>query len=327
MTAPVLSGTISSGGAIAILQAIEDRRTSGVLRFKGASIEGDIVLVAGQIALEQNETSSGEDPVEALLAVRDGTYEVYQRLPQLPISRGDDQHRRGSLSVHVPADLMRFSERVGFTGLLLLYGPERAAQLVYDAGELRAIAIDGSTDSDVHEVFGWNEGSFEMIVFAAPPPRNVNALLVPHGTNVLPGRDPTFPRICLRGDGEGEFAYRIDEMRKSLILTEREKRRARERVPGADEVLPPTRESHRPGGSGAPPATVAVVYLGAPGDPRTHSEPSPAAEAALAGSGLAAAATPMPAWLALLQTTAWVVFALTIFLAILALLARMPPVG
>ncbi|MEZ4254295.1 MAG: DUF4388 domain-containing protein [Polyangiales bacterium] len=328
MSAPVLTGSITSGGALEILHAIELRRTTGVLRFKGAEVEGDVQLVAGQIALDQVESSGGRDPVEVLLELREGSYEVYQRIPPLAVSRGDDQHRSGNLGVHVPADLMTFCERMGLTGLLLFAEKGREAQMIYDAGELRAIAVDGEFDADVHDVFGWSEGTFEVVAYAVAPPTEVNAMLAEPSADVLPGRDPTFPRIRRRGDATGEFPFRVGEIRVTALQYEREKRRADERK--KPDSLPAARPSSQPG-SGVTeerPATVQIVFLGVPEDRERrrsetrHAQGGVAAETELPNAVEGRRAVPGSA--NVLETGAWVVFAFSLFLAILALLARVP---
>lgn len=268
MSGPVATGNISSAGAIEILQQIELRRTTGTLRFKVGDREGDITLVAGQIALDQVEIENGRDPVEVFLGLREGRYEVYQRLPTLPVSRGDDQERSGSLKVHTPADLMNYCERAGLTGRLVLSQGEREAQIVYDAGELRAIGIDGEAESDVHDVFGWNDGTFEIVTFAAATPSPIADLVAPSVPEARYSREPTYPRIKLRSDESGSHPYKVMEMQRSTIVEEREKRRAK--PTSALVRMPSYRPSKFPSAARVPregsdrPPTVQIVYLGAP---------------------------------------------------------------
>ncbi|MCA9583336.1 MAG: DUF4388 domain-containing protein, partial [Myxococcales bacterium] len=116
MTEPVFSGTLEDLGALPLLQEIETRRTTGILRVKASSLEVDILLFAGQLSEDQIELSEGRDPVEELLALRRGTFEVFQRMPPLAGCQGNDQARHGSLSARPPGELMAFCERMGLTG-------------------------------------------------------------------------------------------------------------------------------------------------------------------------------------------------------------------
>jgi len=159
-----MSGEIPDGGMLDVLREIESRRITGRLRFSTGGQTGDVAIVAGQIALDQDQMPDGSDPVEVVLKARKGHYVVHQRLPTLPISQGDDDHKNGSLAVHVPADLMNYCESSGVTGTLKLNHEGTLAELVYDAGELLAIKLDGEEDADLSAIFAWDEGSFDIQV-------------------------------------------------------------------------------------------------------------------------------------------------------------------
>lgn len=157
---PVLSGEIPTDGVLELLREIEGRRITGKIRFVVGPENGEVELVAGQIALDQDPLPNGADPVEALLQARSGLYTVHAVLPALPISQGDEFERRGSLSVHVPADLMTYCEQAGLTGTLELRNAGQLVEIVYEAGEMLAIRLDGREDVNLDHVFAWDEGSF-----------------------------------------------------------------------------------------------------------------------------------------------------------------------
>ena len=159
---PVLSGEIPHDGVIDVLREIEKKRITGRIRYLIGDKAGEVELSAGQIAMDQDSLESGEDPVEVLLAAREGTYAVHALLPALAVSQGDDQERRGSLAVHVPADLMTYCELAGLTGSLELRNDGKLVEVVYEFGELLAIRIDGREQADLAEVFAWDEGSFRV---------------------------------------------------------------------------------------------------------------------------------------------------------------------
>lgn len=159
-----MSGEIPDGGMLDVLREIEARRITGRLRFTTGTQTGDVAIIAGQIALDQEAMADGSDPVEVVLKARSGHFVVHQRLPSLPVSKGDDEHKNGSLAVHVPADLMHYCEQSGVTGTLKLTHEGELAELVYDAGELLAIRLDGKEDADLSGIFSWDEGSFDIQV-------------------------------------------------------------------------------------------------------------------------------------------------------------------
>jgi hypothetical protein len=135
---PVLSGALRSGGAIELLRELEEKRITGELRFESEEEEGLIAFYGGAIAADQELRGDGRDPVDVLLEMKEGTYEIHPRLPALAVSKGDDLVKTGSLAI-------------------------------YDAGELLAIELDGRGDADLSEVFAWEQGRFRIELDASAP--------------------------------------------------------------------------------------------------------------------------------------------------------------
>ena len=121
--------------------------------------------------------------------LREGEFAVYPKLPRLPVSRGTDTTRRGSLAVHPPADLMRYCENAGLTGRLLLELRGRLAIGYYDKGELTDVSIDGGTAADFVLALEWTEGTFR--VDAVPPPRETLPASLRDKTSQAPPKNPT----------------------------------------------------------------------------------------------------------------------------------------
>ena len=51
--------------------------------------------------VDQGARDDDKDPVDVFLALPKFRYEVFQRLPDLPVSRGTELEKHGSLAVHV----------------------------------------------------------------------------------------------------------------------------------------------------------------------------------------------------------------------------------
>ena len=225
MNVPFLSGEIPDDGVIALLTQLEATRVSGVLTFKGVA-EGEVLLVRGQLAADQDKRDDARDVVEVLLEARSGRYEVFQKLPSLPVSRGDEVFREGSLEVHVPADLMNYCERAGLTGLLKFESEGRSAEVAYAAGELSAIRLEGA--DELHQVFGWELGSFRVEAQNVAPDLNTDALPEPVQTPRLASEPPR--------ENTGQRVLRVMEFTLSDIMREREERRPATRT---SPPLPP----------------------------------------------------------------------------------------
>lgn len=184
----VFEGAIPAEGVGDLLGGLEEIGTTGVLAFQSASGSGSIRLVHGQVA-DASTTEDEERALEVLLSLRDGEFAVYPKLPHLPISRGTDTTRRGSLAVHPPADLMRYCENAGLTGRLLLELRGRLAIGYYEKGELSDVSIDGGTAADFVIALEWTDGTFR--VDAVPPPRETLPPALRDKTSQAPPKNPT----------------------------------------------------------------------------------------------------------------------------------------
>lgn len=231
MTVPFLSGEIPKEGVIALLTQLEATRVSGVLKFTG-DIEGQVQLVQGQLAADQDKRDDGKDVVDLLLKAESGHYEVFQKLPSLPVSRGNRTFREGSLEVHVPADLMNYCERAGLTGLLKFESEGRTAEVAYDSGEMSAIRLDGA--DELHQVFGWEYGSFRVEAQSGAPDLD-DADHADHADDEEP-EEPKAKVPSIRPDSTGKHFLKVMEFTLSDIIREREERRPATRT---SPPLPP----------------------------------------------------------------------------------------
>lgn len=184
----VFAGAIPEEGVREVLGGLEEIGTTGVLAFESELGSGTINLVHGQVA-ENGASADEERALEVLLSLRGGQFAVYPKLPHLPVSRGTDTTRRGSLAVHPPPNLMRYCESAGLTGRLLLEHRGRLAIGYYEKGELRDVSIDGGTPADFVHALEWTEGTFR--VDAVPPPRETLPPSLRDAASERPPKNPT----------------------------------------------------------------------------------------------------------------------------------------
>ena len=300
---PVLSGEIPQGGVLDILREIEGRRITGKIRFVIGSESGEVELVAGQIAMDQDPLPNGADPVEALLAARSGLYAVHAVLPPLPVSQGDDHERRGSLAVHVPADLMTYCEHAGLTGVLEMRNEGRVVEVLYEAGEMLGIRLDGREEADLDQVFAWDQGAFRVLARTEadvrsrlpPPPAASEPPPAPVEPDDPSEREPTvryaraLPQVPdggatsryakLDADGKGREDtgrnfLRVIEMALTDVVSVREKARASVRSAPPPKARPSVRpQPARP--ARQKDTTVRIVWVG--GEPSVeHAVPDAA---------------------------------------------------
>lgn len=258
-----------------VFRQCEARRVTGILRFWGTGpddgVEGEVRLFGGEIAVDQERRDDGQDPVDVLLDLDAGRWEITPSLPPLPVSRGTDLKRTGSLAVHVPVDLMSYCEHAGLTGVLVLTHEGRKAEAVYDNGELFAIELDGHDATDLHEVFAWEQGRFEIRLDLEAPRK-----LAAEPISELPPGDDWAPAPPQKRENTRQF-LRVVEMALVDVLDESEKARSPTRT--SPPLPPPPKARPRPETLPPPPRrgradqTVRLVYLTAEPSPVKRADP------------------------------------------------------
>lgn len=272
-----MAGSIPPDGLASKLHEIEATRTTGALTFRGPSGEGEVRLIRGQLAMDQPPLEDGTDAVELLLSQTEGTFEVLQRLPPLPVSAGDEEKRGGSLQVHVAADLMNYCERAGLTGwLVLIHEDGDRAEIGYQRGELSGIRLQGP--EALQEVFGWEEGRFEVEATPLETPfPEVESLDDEEEEEEEERLDPTLPRAPRRKkrrDDTAQHFLRVVEMTLAQVMKDRETHRPASRTGPPLPPMPATRESvPAPAAPSEPPKkpepakkrepTIPIVYIDA----------------------------------------------------------------
>lgn len=184
----VLEGPIPPEGIEELLGDLEELGTTGVLAFQSERGSGAVSLIHGQI-VEPRPGAGEERALEVLLGLREGEFAVYPKLPHLPVSRGSDSTRRGSLSVHPPADLMRYCENAGLHGRLLLEHRGRLAIGYYERGQLAEVSIDDGKAEDFVVALEWTEGTFR--IDSIPPPRDTLPPQLRMASTPSPAHNPT----------------------------------------------------------------------------------------------------------------------------------------
>ncbi len=274
-TLTVVSGDFGDGVS-EVLRECERRRITGLLRFTGTGpdtgIEGAIQLFGGDIAVDQAPRDDGYDPVDLLIDLESGRWEVDLSLPPLPVSRGTASERTGSLAVHVPVDLMSYCEKAGLSGMLELTHDGRRAEAVYEGGELLAIELDGQDATDLHEVFAWEHGRFKITIDPEAPARyRAEPELVeesdPDGWSPAPPKKREDTRQFLR----------VVEMALVDVLERSERARSPTRT--SPPLPPPPKARPRPPSIPAPPPrrrredqTVKLVFLSGQRSPVAREE-------------------------------------------------------
>ncbi len=217
-----------------MLEKLEELASTGVIRYSQGELSGEVIVERG--SLVDNEAAL------ELLALRGGEYTIQQRLPSIPVSRGTDHERSGSLAVHPPTDVMEYCEHVGLTGVVCFARDALNAEVVYASGDLAGIQLNGV--DDLHEIFSWEHGMFRVETRDE----------LPEYVTLLDDPSDDFPMY----DDSGMY-QRLEELAVDDILRERKERRP---DTGAFTIRDALGES--PSRPRRKDATVPVIYLGDP---------------------------------------------------------------
>jgi hypothetical protein len=257
---PVMSGAIPSDGPAAVLRAVERRATTGSLTYSSTTGEPEtIALVRGEPKVDDDASRAA---LERFLVLAEGTFEVHQRLPPLPVSRGDEEAREGRLGVHGVTDLLQYCDRVGLTGALFITSDDHHADFLYDGGELVAVRVFGEDDGEVQDALAWEDGGFRIEAWIEMP-----VLPAPSATGSADAADLGSHVV----DAESVKLLKVVEVTLSSLLDDR-----------ADPAPPPVPAPVRARPDTRPPradATVRVIYLGPPGAARRTKTPPPLSSA------------------------------------------------
>ncbi len=269
MSVPVIAGEIPEEGIIPLLSTIEHQRTTGVLRFTNGMRAGQVNLIRGQIGLDQTILPDGADPVETLLACTHGDFEVFQCLPTLPVTGGDENERTGSLEVHAPADIMNYCENAGLTGTLTFEQYPAKSEMIYDRGEIHSIRLEYL--DDLNEVFAWEEGAFRVAAHTTAPVYDPEPEGPPTEKFKIPDPSALPPERTRRvlPDTVTGTELRIVEVLRDEIMEEKERRRPK-RGPAHEseitrdsvEMRPSYRVGPPPFPSEPPSTKIPVFYVG-----------------------------------------------------------------
>lgn len=141
-----MEGALCDVSARKLLDACRERRITGVLRLTSWERAGGIQMRAGQIEQVSFGPLRDDDALAEMLALRDGTFELQQEMPDL--GRARSRHPgRTALST-----LMRQCRERLLSCTITMIRDREHAELFYRAGELLYCKINGiSYDGDARE--------------------------------------------------------------------------------------------------------------------------------------------------------------------------------
>lgn len=162
-----LEGSLIDASLDRVLASCRKHLVTGVVRVHTKGQDGVLELRAGVVDRAHAGELTGNAALDALRSIRDGWYEVAQRLPDLS---GD---LAGASSLECDIDgvpliaLMRHCEDHALTVTITVISRFDRACIDYRAGEIARVELNGFIDDDVlPQVLAWPDSRFRV---AAPP--------------------------------------------------------------------------------------------------------------------------------------------------------------
>jgi hypothetical protein len=182
-----LTGSLSEVPFEQLLAALKKQLFTGTLIVDGDTKQVVFELRGGSFDSAQVGGKGGNpEAIAARLAkLRDGSYEVRQRLPDLKGALGSAASLEGEVGDVPLAEIMRHCEANALSCTLLVVGGFDRGEVTYRAGEIVDVMLNGQHDSDaIVEIVGWKGARFRV----SAPPLELNVLGWPAVT-----REPTAP--------------------------------------------------------------------------------------------------------------------------------------
>jgi hypothetical protein len=128
---------------------------------------GVLVLRAGAVDQARFGDAVGDAAVEQLGKLGDGSYELAQRLPDLSGHLGGAASLEGAVADVALIPIMRHCEQNALTCTITVVTGFDRAEILYRAGELAEITMNGKRDDDsIVQILTWKDARFRC---SAPP--------------------------------------------------------------------------------------------------------------------------------------------------------------
>jgi len=126
---------------------------------------GRIELRAGGVHNSSYGGSEGEAALVEMRWLKEGTYELAQRLPNLAGGLGSAAECRGDLSQNSVIEIMRLCEDQALSCTITVIADFERAEIVYRAGDITKVLFNGRANDDaVVDVVRWKRGKFRVTV-------------------------------------------------------------------------------------------------------------------------------------------------------------------
>ena len=162
-----LGGSLCDESLGELLDSCKRNLITGTIRIEHDQLEGHVELRAGCIDEAVYGSLSGDNAIVAMRSLRDGMYELSQRLPRLTGALGEAAHCEGDLADVKLVELMRHCEAQALSCTVTVVSEFERGEIVYKCGDIVRVVLNGIDDEDgIVDIVGFSSGRFRV---AAPP--------------------------------------------------------------------------------------------------------------------------------------------------------------
>lgn len=180
-----LGGSLTETPLDELLASCAKHLITGTIAIDNLEYKGRIELRAGGVHDAAYRGHRGEPAVVAMRALRQGTYDLAQRLPELDGALGSAAECRGDLRHSSVIEIMRHCEDQALSCTITVIADFDRAEITYRAGDIARVLLNGTPDEDaLVDVVKWQQGKFRVTV---PP------LALDIGGWPSASKDPTVP--------------------------------------------------------------------------------------------------------------------------------------
>ncbi len=128
---------------------------------------GVLVLRAGAVDQARFGDSVGDAAVDDMMALKDGSYELAQQLPDLSGDLGRAAALEGAVDQVSVVQIMRHCEHNALSAVITVINDFDRGEIHYRAGELEKVMLNGERDDDaIVAMLGWPKARYRV---SAPP--------------------------------------------------------------------------------------------------------------------------------------------------------------
>jgi hypothetical protein len=162
-----VQGELSDAPLGKVLEDCHRFLITGRIRVVTPSGEGVIVLRAGAVDEASWDELADGPAVERMKTLRQGTYYLAQRLPNIDGELGDAAECHGDLGDFPLVEIMRHCENEALSCTITVTTEMDEGEIVYKVGEIAEVTLNGKADPDrISDIIHFEKGKFKIV---APP--------------------------------------------------------------------------------------------------------------------------------------------------------------